>query len=89
MVAALVNLFQGLQEKIEVMFAEIREEFITICKKSDGRINLLEQENRELNRKMENSKIESMKITLMNGKIQSSSLVKQYPQLIRMNIALH
>ena len=53
MVPALVNLFKGLQEKIEGMFAEIREEFITICKKSDSRIDLLEQENLELNRKIE------------------------------------
>ena len=32
------------------MFAEIKEEFITIYKKSDNRIELLEEENSELNK---------------------------------------
>ena len=30
---AILNLFQGSQEKIKLMFAEIQEESITICKK--------------------------------------------------------
>ena len=53
MVPTLVHLFQGFQEKMEVMFAEIREEFITICKKIDKRVQLWEQENREFNKKID------------------------------------
>ena len=53
MMPVIANSFQGLQEKFEVMFAEIREEFIIICKKSEKRFELLEQENRELNKTIE------------------------------------
>ena len=53
MLPAVVKLFQGLQEKIECMFGEIREEFINICKERDLRIEKLESENVVMKKKIE------------------------------------
>ena len=66
--------FKAFKKKMEVMFTEIWEEFIAICKKIDRRIQLWEQDNREFNKKMYYNflnYIKSIKMTLMNEKIQS------------------
>ena len=50
---AVIGMFQALKEKIDVMFGDIRKEFVNLCREQDARIDRLGEENTFLRQKLE------------------------------------
>ena len=85
---AILNLFQGSQEKIKLMFAEIQEESITICKKKvTVKMSCWNKKTVNWTNRLKNSKIESMTMTPMNGKTPSFISGKAIPPVDKIYVA--